>query len=194
MVRIFLYTIIINLFLLFVQVRNIQVADLSIRPLTRFEQVRQVIKLLIQSKGYHKRWSQNQLDRTAKEILKTERVTGEHFTKILATIELESRFRYWITSVANSDGTRDLGLTQQNSEHYQHRCMRVLGRQCAEREVFVPWISVKLMRWRLIECKKFSGESLFLCYNSAKNVGRSSRYQVSWRKAYYEVLMIWSRL
>lgn len=189
MFRILLYTIIIEFLLI---VFNVELVKVNVtRPLSRFERVKSVMTILISSRGYQKYWSQFQIDKTTREILRTERVTGEHVTRILATIELESRFRYWVKSATNLDGTRDLGLTQQNSEYYQYRCKRVLGRQCSFKELFVPWVSVILMRWRLLECRQYSGEDRFLCYNSAKNVGRKSRYQISWLKAYHKVLKLW---
>ncbi len=179
---------------LFVCLNSALIFDGPVPDVTRYDEIKYTLEAVLQHKRHGRRWTRLEIDKTAWEIELTERALGEHFVKILTTIEVESQFKYWVRGGTNQDGTHDIGLTQQNSDYYQYRCQRTLGRKCRRWELFVPWISVALMRQRFRECRGCYGEDLFLCYNSKAIIGRDSRYRTLWRKSYYKVLKIWQKV
>lgn len=172
---------------------SIQYSPSAHVQISQYTQVRDTLIGLLYYYRVQRRWTRNQIDKTTKEIIKTADVVNESFIRVLATIDTESQFHYWVSSRPNTNGTRDFGLTQQNSSYYQSRCRSVLGRECEQWELFRPALSVCLMRARFAECRRYYGEDLFVCYNSAGIVGRNSGYQRRWLKSYARVEQVWKR-
>lgn len=118
------------------------------------------------------RYSEAEKRRLALEFTRASRRLGLDPSYLVALVAVESHFRPYIIR-RNSNGTHDIGLTQQNSRYVQIRCRRTFGRRCSPDELKNPVVSLRLMEATLERCGRAfrAAEARLLCYNS-------------WRRAY----------
>lgn len=138
----------------------------------RSKQIEDYLIFHLQTKGrkIKEKWSLYYIQRTAYQLAESERILGISVDKLMALIEYESEWEYWINVNNIRYGktiSTDIGLTQQNSRYVQQRCKREFRRKCKRWELWLPWVSIRLMNQRFFECADFEGsELIFLCYNS----------------------------
>ena len=146
----------------------------NLPTMSRFEAVRErITNRLFTPHGSPRlrdRWTIYAIEMTASALVDAEQQTSQPVNKLLALIEYESGWSFW-TCDQNYRGRKyhseDCGLTRQNSRHWQRRCKIALGRKCQRGELWIPWLSVRLMVERFRECKEFwNSDLVFLCYNS----------------------------
>lgn len=137
----------------------------------RYYQVRERLIEVLERKPYsvQTRWNLRFINKSALELYYIERNLKIELKRIFAIIEIKSKFKYWVRSKPNENGSYDYGLTQQNSRYYQRRCLSAYRRPCKVHELYLPHVSLRLMRETLIDCSRDWGtEMLFVCYNSPK--------------------------
>lgn len=90
---------------------------------------------------------------------------------LIAIIEHESSLYKRARSKLNRNGTRDYGLTQQNSRYAKSRFERIFKVKFSKEKLFDYKVSLKMMAERLKECSTYSTtDERILCYNSEANI------------------------
>jgi hypothetical protein len=116
-------------------------------------------------------WKRNEILEASYII---QEISIEHsieYPYLIAMIEHESSLYKRARSKLNRNGTRDYGLTQQNSKYAKSRFERIFKDKFSKEKLFDFRISLKMMSERLRECAVYSTtDERILCYNSNSNI------------------------
>lgn len=124
-----------------------------------------------QERKIRRAWKPSSIKKASKMIQEISYTHGIHYTKLIAMLEHESSLYPYAISPVNTDGTRDYGLSQQNSKYSKQRFLRVFKEKFNMKKLHDYEVSLRMMGERLRECSKYMRENQkILCYNADANV------------------------
>lgn len=145
----------------------------EIQERTELEEIEELLTTRIQAqdKKIRRSWNKEEIHEASKIIQKISENYSIPFPTIIAMIEHESSLYKKARSKPNRNGTRDYGLTQQNSRYAKVRYTRIFKEQFSQEKLFNYKVSLKMMAERLKECSNYSTtDERVLCYNSEANI------------------------